>query len=72
MENKTNFAKYEEGRIAYGLENPRPNTLMINYGGRKIKSHLKLGNIVVCTSRRFNWFQRKMWKLFFGFDVEDV
>ena len=44
----------------------------IGYGWPKIKSHLKVGNLTIHNTRRFNWFERKMWKLFFGFDIENV
>lgn len=72
MENQINIAKYEE-RTAYGtIDGVEPNTLNIGYGWPKIKSHLKIGNMVINNTHHFNWLQRKMWKLFFGFDIENV
>ena len=38
----------------------------------KTKSHLKVGNLVIHNTHHFNWFERKMWKLLLGFDIENV
>ena len=35
------------------------------------KSVFIIGNIKVCNTKKFNWFQKKMIKIFFGFEVED-
>ena len=53
-------------------EDLKPESFEIGYGWPKIKSHLKVGNLTIHNTRRFNWFERKMWKLFFGFDIENV
>ena len=29
-------------------------------------------NITIMTTKKFNKFQRKMWKIFFNVDIEDV
>ena len=47
------------------------NTIEIGVGLEN-KSHLKVGNLVFYNTRRFNWFERKMWKLLLGFDIENV
>lgn len=35
------------------------------------KSIFTIGNVKVCNTKKFNWFQKKMIKIFFGFEVED-
>lgn len=40
--------------------------------GLEHKSRLKVGNLVVYNTHHFNWFERKMWKLLLGFDIENV
>ena len=51
---------------------PNSYEITFNYAQPKTKSLLKIGNMVIHNSHHFNWFQRKMWKLFFGFDIENV
>lgn len=48
------------------------NTIEIGIGMPKTKSHLKVGNLVIHNTHRFNWLERKMWKLLLGFDIENV
>lgn len=57
---------------ATGGPNSYEKTLVVNYALPKTKSHLKIGNMVIYNTYHFNWFQRKMWKLFFGFEIENV
>lgn len=38
----------------------------------KPKSVMKCGNININNEHRFNWIQRKMWKLLLGFDVRNM
>lgn len=43
------------------------------FGSQKIKSIIHIGpGMQVHVSKRFNWFQKKMLKWCFGFEVEDV
>lgn len=35
------------------------------------KSIFTIGNVKVMNTKKFNWFQKKMIKIFFGFEVED-
>lgn len=49
----------------------KPNTIEVGHGW-KTKSLLKVGNMIIHNTHHFNWFQRKMWKLFFGFEIENV
>jgi hypothetical protein len=48
------------------------NTIQIGIGLPKIKSHIKIGNLIFHNTHHFNWFHRKMWKLFFGFEIENI
>lgn len=57
---------------ATGGPNTYESTLVVNYTQPKTKSILKIGNMVIHNTHHFNWFQRKMWKLFFGFEIENV
>lgn len=36
------------------------------------KSKIIVGNITMYCLKEFNWFQRKMLKMFFGFEVENI
>lgn len=57
---------------AYGFCELEPNTLQVGYRRPKTKSHLRVGNMVIHNTHHFNWLERKMWKLFFGFEIENV
>lgn len=56
----------------YICPHPRPNTIEIGIGMSETKSHIKIGNLIIHNTHRFNWFNRKMWKLFFGFEIENI
>ena len=45
------------------------NTIQIGNGLQDIKSEMKMGNIILYTTKKFNVFQKKMWKLFFGVSI---
>ena len=49
-----------------------PNTLIVGYNQPKIKSHLKIGDMIIHNTHHFNWFHRMMWKLLLGFEIENV
>lgn len=36
-----------------------------------IKSKFKLGNVIIYLPKKYNWFQKKMYKLFFSIDLEE-
>ena len=38
----------------------------------KIKSKFKIGNIIILLPKKYNWFQKKMYKIFFNIDLEKV
>lgn len=38
----------------------------------KIKSKFKIGNVIICLPKKYNWFQKKMYKIFFNIDLEKV
>lgn len=48
------------------------NTIAIGIGLPKIKSCLQAGDLTIMNTKHFNWLQKKMWKIFFGFDIKDV
>ena len=48
------------------------NTIEVGIKLPSIKSHLKVGNLIIHNTHHFNWFHRKMWKLLLGFDIENV
>lgn len=56
-EYQSNFYGNDTIEIGVGLEN---------------KSRLTVGNLVIYNTYRFNWLERKMWKLLLGFDIENV
>ena len=66
----------DKDSVAYGTiaseEFHQDYTIQIGYGVPKIKSHLKIGNMIIYNTRHFNWLERKMWKLLLGFDIENV
>jgi hypothetical protein len=69
--------KFNETKSLAGYKNlsedkSNTHTIEIGYGCPKIKSHLKAGNLIIHNTRHFNWFERKMWKLLLGFDIENI
>lgn len=69
--------KLNDTKSLYGYSNLlesnlRSNTVEIGIGLPKTKSHLKVGNLIIHNTHHFNWFERKMWKLLLGFDIENV
>ncbi len=38
----------------------------------KIKSKFKIGNVIIYLPKKYNWFQKKMYKIFFDIDLEKV
>jgi hypothetical protein len=74
---KMGTLKLNDTQSLYGYSNLsesnlHSNTVEIGTGLPKTKSHLKVGNLIIHNTHRFNWLERKMWKLFFGFDIENV
>ena len=49
-----------------------PNTIEIGINLSKIKSRIKVGNLIIHNTHYFSWFHRMMWKLFFGFEIENL
>ena len=67
--------KLNDTHSLYGYSNLselNSNSIEIGIGMPKTKSHLKVGNLIIYNTRRFNWLERKMWKLLLGFDIENV
>lgn len=67
---------FDEANVVYGTMLPEDyyisNTLEICADHFNTKSHIKIGNMIIHNTHRFNWFHRKMWKLLLGFDIENV
>ena len=49
-----------------------PNSIQVGVGLKGIKSILKCGNIYWYTTKIFSRFQKKMWKLFFGVEIQEI
>lgn len=56
------------------MEQPlEPNTIEIRgIEPQKIKSHVKLGNLVIYNTKHFNSFHRIMLKIFFGITIKNL
>lgn len=63
------FINYQTAPIVPKIPN---NTIQIGINLPKIKSHIKVGNLIIHNTHHFNWFHRMMWKLFFGFEIENI
>lgn len=37
---------------------------------KDIKTYLKIANITIGITKKINWFQRLMYKIFFGIEIE--
>jgi regulator of replication initiation timing len=64
--------QYTETKKAQGITSIPNNTIQIGIGLPKIKSHIKIGNLIFHNTHHFNWFHRMMWKLCFGFEIENL
>ena len=64
MENKTYWttAVRDSQTVAYGLMKKATSTLVV--GGEQAQWHIDV-------DKKFNWFQKKMIKWCFGFDVKE-
>lgn len=47
-------------------------TITINFAEGKEKSLVKISYILIYLDKKFNWLQKKMFKLLLGIDIEDV
>lgn len=50
----------------------KTNTTQIGCNLPNIKSHLKVGSLIIHNTHHFNWFHRMMWRLLLGFEIENV
>ena len=67
--------KFNDTKSLYGYSNLSEldsNSIAIGIGMPKTKSHLKIGNLIIHNTHRFNWLERKMWKLLLGFEIKNV
>ena len=63
MENKSNIRPYEEERVAFGLEFSKAPITNICIGENP--------GVQIGVNKKFNWFQKKMIKWCFGFEVKE-
>lgn len=54
------------------LKEFQERTVTIDYTKGKSKSLLKLGYIKIYLENRFNWLQRKMFKILLGIEIEKI
>lgn len=47
-------------------------TIVIDFTNGKWKSLVKLGCIKIYLENKFNWLQKKMFKLLLGIEIEDI
>lgn len=47
-------------------------TIVIDFTNGKWKSLVKLGYIKIHLENKFNWLQKKMFKLLLGIEIEDI
>ena len=64
--------QYTKAKSIQGITSIPNNTIQIGIGLPKIKSHIKIGNLIFHNTHHFNWFHRIMWKLCFGFEIENL
>ena len=64
--------QYTNAKSTQGITSIPNNTIQIGTGLPKIKSHIKIGNLIFHNTHHFNWFHRMMWKLCFGFEIENL
>lgn len=69
---EVSVVKIINSKCVYDTPSMSSNTIQIGIGLPKIKSHLKVGNLTIHNTHHFNWFHRMMWKLFFGFEIENI
>lgn len=54
------------------MNQTQERTIMINFAEGKEKSLVKISYILIYLDKKFNWLQKKMFKLLLGIDIEDV
>lgn len=47
-------------------------TIVIDFTNGKWKSLVKIGYIKIYLENKFNWVQKKMFKLLLGIEIEDI
>ena len=63
MENVIKVKSHEEGQVAFGIEFPKPPITNICIGENP--------GVQIGVDKKFNWFQKKMIKWCFGFEVKE-
>lgn len=54
------------------IRNLQERTIIIDFTNGKLKSLVKLGYIKIYLENKFNWLQKKMFKLLLGIEIEDI
>lgn len=54
------------------IRNLQERTINIDFTNGKWKSLVKLGYIKIYLENKFNWMQKKMFKLLLGIEIEDI
>lgn len=49
-----------------------PNVAKLLFSSSLSNSEIRFSDIIVETRHRFNWLQKKMWKIFFGADIKSI
>lgn len=52
--------------------NLQERTIVIDFTNGKWKSLVKLGYIKIYLENKFNWLQKKMFKLLLGIEIKDI
>ena len=58
------YATKEDTEYLVKIEHPNKN--------QKIQSRLKIFNMTISLTGKVNWFQKLMYKLFFGIEIEKL
>ena len=71
MENELSYA------LKYNIDNSDIKKVSVSdnfvkYYENDTKTLLKCGNVTIQSNKTFNWFQKRMWKMFFGIEIENI
>ena len=66
--NNRQYSSYALGDHVMPIE----NTIQIGNMLKPIKSDMVIGNVHIYNSKKFNRFEKFMWKKFFGFEIKEV
>lgn len=58
--------------VMNNIRDLQERTIVIDFTNGKWKSLVKLGYIKIYLENKFNWLQKKMFKLLLGIEIEDI